>query len=204
MIYRAIILGILLAAPGPALSTSNNLIISKNAIARLNYAGLRKKGHCTAVLFSKSKALTARHCVDKWPRKGLRLVFGYARGDWVELRTIKAIRPHKIRDLAVLCLNKPSKQIPIPLAKNYTFNRVTNAQIIGYPKSRPHLPVTKTCPLQPGNKRARFECPLEPGMSGSPLMVSIDGKPHIIGIASQTSAAYSIIERTNDVPEGDC
>ncbi len=199
MLFKRIFLTFLLLLPSPVLATSNN-----NAIARLNYAGFRDKGHCTAVLISSTQALTARHCVEKWPRKYLRLVFGYARGDWVELRKIKSIHRIKDRDLAILCLNKPSKQKPIPVASNFTIKRVRNARITGYPRSRPHLPVTKTCALQPGTTRARFECPLEPGMSGSPLIVSIQGKERVIGIASQTSAAFSIIERTNDLQFSRC
>ncbi|MEE9313247.1 MAG: serine protease [Rhizobiaceae bacterium] len=175
-----------------------------NAIARLNYAGLRKKGHCTAVLISKNKALTARHCVENWPRKDLRLVFGYARGEWVELRKIRIIHSHKSQDLAVLCLSKRSRQKPIGVALNFQIKRVQNAKITGYPRSRPHLPVSKTCALQKGGTRARFECPLEPGMSGSPVMMTIKGKRMVVGIASKTSRAFSIIERTNNLPKGGC
>lgn len=204
MIYARLALAVLVTiaalTPAPHLLAASG----ENAIARLNYAGYSRRGHCTAVLISDKTVLTARHCTDQWPRPALRLVFGYARGEWVEVRKVAAIHRHEEQDLAVLCLDEPSAQKPIDVEQRDGRLPVQEATIIGYPRSRAHLPRTKTCSLAQGRKRARFECPLEPGMSGSPVFANIEDERRIIGIASRTSKTASLIERTVDLPQAQC
>ncbi len=78
-----------------ALLFLNSPVFAKSdAIARLNYAGFKKLGHCTAALVSKNTVLTARHCIANRRLSELHLVFGYEKGEWVEHRRIKSVHPH--------------------------------------------------------------------------------------------------------------
>lgn len=177
---------------------------TENAIARLNYAGLKRKGHCTATLITKNMALTARHCVIKRPLGDLHLVFGYDRGNWAEHRRIRKVYQHKSRDIALLCLDKPAKQKPIALAGDYQTPSDHLLTIVGYKRSRPHLQTTETCAYRRGKTRARIECLFEPGMSGSPVMVSTGNQRAIIGVVSGNTSSFSIAALIGDMPKADC
>ncbi|MEL6785458.1 MAG: serine protease [Pseudomonadota bacterium] len=195
MIARIVFLSVLTAAP---------VLAQENAIGRLNYAGLRDRAHCTAFLTGPKTVMTARHCVDRWPKGDLRLVLGYDRGNWVELHRIKSIHKHPSQDVATLCLNKRSRIKPMAVDRTLNGRKVLPVDTSGYPRSRPHRQVTLSCYLQPAKRSARMECPVEPGMSGSPVIATTVKGSQVIGIASGTSSAFSIIERIRDGDGGVC
>jgi len=174
-----------------------------NAIARLNYAGFKDRGSCTATLVTKNAALTARHCTFKYSKNQMHLLFGYARSEWAEHHRIKSIHRHKSRDIAILCLNKRSNVKPMAIAARPAGKMTTTVSLAtatGYRRSRPHLPTSETCTFQAAKTRARFSCKLEPGMSGAPVMQN----GQLVGIVSGTTATYTLIELAVDLPELDC
>ncbi|MFD0916426.1 trypsin-like serine peptidase [Pseudahrensia aquimaris] len=190
----------LVAALPATLLPASQALAAENAIARLNYAGLSRRSHCTASLIGPSRLLTARHCIENRPRRDLRVVFGYDRGEWVELRKVKSIHPHKSRDIAVICLDKRSAQKPLPMGDVKGLAKLSTADVTGYRRSKAHITTTLTCALQKGRTRARMECPVEPGMSGSP--VRVDGK--IVGVMASTSKAFSVATLADDLPDAPC
>ena len=181
----------------------NLALAQNNAIARLNYAGFKNRGNCTATLIAKNAALTARHCTSKYSKTQMHLLFGYAKSEWVEHRRIKSIHRHKSRDIAILCLDKSAKVKPMEVAANPAgkpAKSVSKATATGYRRSRPHLPTSETCTFQPGKTYARFSCKLEPGMSGAPVMQN----NKLVGVVSGTTATYTLIELAVDLPEAKC
>ena len=162
-----------------------------NSVARLNAASLAKTGHCTATLVSKSMAVTARHCITKTRRDELHLVFGYEKGKWAEHRKVAKINSHKTRDLAWLCLSKPSKQMPVTVANP---SEITGHQltVTGYPRSRPHKQLTQVCAYKLGKTKLRLECVFEPGMSGSPVFAQTPSGRELVAIVSATTNSFSL------------
>ena len=168
------------------------------SIGRLNYAGFRTKRHCTIALVGKRMALTAKHCIEGPPQDRLRVVLGYARGDWKEVQQVKKIIRVDGQDIAWLCLAKPSRLKPLRVMAGTKTKAVATAT--GYPRSAPHLQNPQQCHLQAGTPRARFLCPMEPGMSGAPVIESTDGGRRIIGVVSGNSGSSSVIERVPAPP----
>lgn len=195
MMLRLVFLSALLSLPVAA---------QENAIGRLNYAGLRDRAHCTAFLTGAKTVMTARHCIDRWPMGDLRLVLGYDRGNWVELHRIKSIHPHPTQDVATLCLTKNSRIKPLTVDRALNGTKVLPVNTSGYPRSRPHRQVTVSCYLQPARRSARMECPVERGMSGAPVITTTTKGSTVIGIASGTADAFSIIERLRDKTDDIC
>lgn len=173
---------------------------AENGIARLNYAGLRSKGHCTATLIGPRKVLTARHCIDNRAVRNLHVVFGYDRGEWVEVGKVKSLHPHKSKDIAIICLSKKSRQESLPMGDVSKLEKLSTAKVVGYRRSKAHITSSLTCVLQKGKTRARMECPVEPGMSGSP--VRVDGK--IVAVMASTAKAFSVATLINDLPKVNC
>lgn len=165
------------------------------SVGRLNWAGFKKRIHCTTALVDRSAALTAKHCVDQLPIDQLRVVLGYARGAWKELLTVKKIVVLPEQDIAVLCLNKASQQKPIKVQPKLLKFKAQSATVVGYPRSRPHVQQRKTCRLLTGYPQARFMCKVEPGMSGAPTIITVDNEPNLVGIVSKSGIVSSIIER---------
>lgn len=195
-----LLLMLVVAFPASIMSWPGKALSAENAIARLNYAGFRKRGHCTASLIGQSTLLTARHCIEGPSKRDLRVVFGYDRGEWVELRKVKSVHPDEKRDIAVLCLDKPSQQKPIKLGDVSALPLQSEASVTGYRRSKAHATSTLICQFQKGKTRARMECPVEPGMSGSP--VRINGK--IVAVMASTTKAFSIATLAKDIPKTSC
>lgn len=166
-------------------------VAADNSVARLNAAGLSKRGHCTATLVSKTMAVTARHCVTKNRRDQLHLVFGYEKNNWVEHRKVAKINLHKSRDIAWLCLDKPSKQKPVKVAgpAKISGHQLT---VTGYPRSRPHKQLTETCAYKLGKTKMRLECIFEPGMSGSPVFADTSSGRKLVAVVSAKTNSFSL------------
>ncbi|EFL90982.1 serine protease [Ahrensia sp. R2A130] len=169
------------------------------SIGRLNYAGFRTKRHCTVSLVGRQMALTAKHCVEGLPRDRLRIVLGYERGNWKELHEVSRIIRVEKQDVAWLCLAKPSRLKPLRVQSNSREKAIATAT--GYPRSAAHLQNPQQCHLQAGSPRARFLCPMEPGMSGAPVVQETNEGRQIVAVVSGNSGSSSVVERVPTPPE---
>lgn len=166
----------------------------KNAIARLNYSGFSDRSHCTAALISKNAVLTAKHCL----RARHTILFGYSKFTWLESRKAALVRRNPDRDIAIICLSKPSTQKPIQLGLNVTSRIDRTLTLFGYSASKPHILSKKECQIIKSADQTYLNCPLEQGMSGGPAIIFKNGKPELVGVASATSDKFSIMERIDD------
>ena len=181
-----------LAAPSFAADTDLS-------IGRLNYAGFRTKRHCTVALVGEQLALTAKHCIEGPPRDRLRIVLGYDRGEWKELHEVRKIIRVDKQDIAWLCLARPSAIQPIAVRSGSREKAIATAT--GYPRSAAHLQNPQQCHLQRGSPRARFLCPMEPGMSGSPVIEDTDEGRRSGAVVSGNAGSSSVVERVPAPPD---
>ena len=176
-------------------------IETSSQIGRLNYAGYKQRGHCTVSLIGKHTALTARHCIDSFPIDAAKIVLGYDRGEWEELHTISKAWRHPKKDIALLCLAKPSNITPLRLMDQRLGSKLLQATVQGYRYRRPHLQSTLQCVAQKIGGSIRMECPVEPGMSGSPVSLPNN---RIAAVMSRTGAAFSIADSIDGIPVNYC
>lgn len=170
---------------------TNAHAMEQNAsIARLNHAGYRHLSYCTASLITAHAALSAKHCI----KPSQHLLFGYSKGEWIEHRLALKNYRHDTLDIAVICLNKKSKQAPLQISLLLPSDKLDNVSVFGYPRSKSHLLQKIDCKVQNRGTPTLLSCPLEQGMSGGPVMRIADGETQIVGIASATSATYSVVD----------
>ncbi len=166
--------------------------VAESAIGRLNHAGYRQQRHCTAVLVAPKIALTAAHCLEGLKASESHLLLGYDRGQWRE-----HLRPDRLvplgRDLAALCLARPAKTQPLPMAKSDVPDdeRLTAA---GYGRPAVHRLQRHACRVvaRDGKGALRLDCPLSPGNSGGPLLSAADGDEAVIAITVASNATQSL------------
>ncbi|MEC9344942.1 MAG: trypsin-like serine protease [Pseudomonadota bacterium] len=161
------------AGPAPAREVAPAAEWPWSAMGRLNQAGYRNRIHCTAVLVSPTRALTAAHCVDTALAGSFHLVLGYFGGGFAEHRTVEAARQvpgHE--DLAEISWSEPVRARPIPLAQHC--QSVGAAVLAGYNHTAPHaLTLRRGCGMT-GRRgtRVSHSCPSGPGDSGGALLVA--------------------------------
>jgi hypothetical protein len=198
-----------LAIAAPILSATvaqaQSLHEANPAIGRLNHAGFRDRQHCTVALVGPSEALTARHCVDGLAPGNLHIVLGYDGGAFSEHLRVRALQLAPDADIARLCLDGSSSADPLPLfaasAGADTRSPAGAVASIGYPRSQAHRQQTQRCAVTAEDGTlARLDCPVEPGMSGAPVLSS----GHVIGVMSATAAETSIAVLIAALPSGGC
>ena len=190
---RAALLALLLAATAQAQDADATLAAETDpAVGRLNRAGYNTRHHCTAALVGPSEAVTARHCVEGPAPEELRLVLGYDRGGYAELRRVASVAMSDSADVARLCLDAPSGARPLPASAGRP--APAGAVVRGYPRTRPHAQDLRRCRLSPlaGRPLAALDCPLEQGFSGAPVRSPGELGP-VIGVASASGPSGSVV-----------
>ena len=197
-------LAVVLLLAGPLAAAPEDPPETVPAVGRLNHAGYRELQHCTVSLIAPREAITARHCVEGLPTGDLHVLLGYDRGDLAEHRRVASVEASSGWDIARLCLDAPAAVAP--LAASAERPAPGPAETRGYPRSRPHAQDPRTCRLGPmaGRPQAELDCPLEPGMSGSPVVVGEGEAARVIGVASASNATASLVVLLEALPEGGC
>lgn len=180
------------------------------AIGRLNWAGGRNRGMCTATLIAPDLVLTAAHCLYKSTPDGSKLaqpgdlIFaaGWLRGKpvahsaaaqtWVH-PGYQQSQNHMMQigyDLGLVRLQSPldpALVTPLPVADAPTPDRPV--ALIGYRGDRPHmLSASFRCKLLGEDLRLlALDCPVVKGNSGGPILSQIDGVWNVVGVVSSMS-----------------
>lgn len=184
-------LAILILAASPALAETDP------AIGRLNHAGYRERIHCTVSLIGPAEALTAKHCVEDLPVDALHVLLGYDRGSFAEHLRVMEVQASAEHDVARLCLDATSEATPFALS-DVNVGSVTPT---GYPRSQAHLQRSHDCIMLPKPPiHIWMSCPLEPGMSGAPIL----SNGRVAGVVSSTTDEVSFAVRLDALPPGGC
>jgi V8-like Glu-specific endopeptidase len=175
------------------------------AIGRLNHAGYRTYGHCTATLVGPDLVVTAAHCLfdpitgKRLSLKDFRFALGLRRDQYLELGKVrcalpnpgfefnpKSPKPDLGDDSAVIVLENPMKEKPLPLSDDDPLEPGALVSHAGYGRDRRHvLSVHRNCHvLKADDKAALTDCDTNLGQSGGPILVERDGKYLLGGIMS--------------------
>ena len=172
------------------------------AIGRLNVAGYRDRGMCTATLVAPDRVLTAAHCVTEAdgrpvPLDRLRFVAGWLRGSYAAVGQVAALRLRpgyaeaRARgetpvdtDSAVLTLTEPMAGVP-PLATAPPDTSLP-VRILGYRWDRPHgLSDAGPCRVFIVHQGVeRLACRVTFGNSGGPVLQETPQGWRVVGIVS--------------------
>ncbi len=156
------------------------------SIGRLNYAGYKKRQHCTAFLVAPQIAMTAAHCVEGLQADEVHLLLGYDRGSWREhLRATRFWLSPDGEDLAALCLARPASAPPLDLRVEAA-ERDQRLSVLGYGLPGVHRMSRKDCrvkAISPGGALI-LDCPVTKGTSGGPVLTR------------QLSAVFAVMSAT--------
>lgn len=183
---------ILLGGPG---AWGETRIPPDPRIARLNHAGFRTRGYCTAFATRDGQVVTAAHCLPKIPTDTVHVLLGYETGRLEQQIQTPATsyRIVKGRDIAALCgLKGGPDGFRLTAAPPTPGTRV---EVRGYGAPRAHALQKTACSVQSmsGDTLIRLDCPLPPGTSGAP--VTLTGSRDVIGVVSASSATGSLAYR---------
>lgn len=164
-------------------------------IARLNHAGFKARGHCTAFATREGSLVTAAHCLPKIRTDTVHILLGYESGELEQ--HIKApgtsYRIMPDRDIAALCdiHGSPDGFRLINLSPKVG----TSVVVQGYGAPRVHALQKTVCSVLslPQDDLMRLNCPLPPGTSGAP--VTLTGTRDIVGVIFASSATGSLASR---------
>jgi len=164
-------------------------------IARLNHAGFRTRGHCTAFATREGPAITAAHCLPKVPTDTVHLLMGYE-SDRLDRHIETPATSYQVmdgRDIAALCGLEGDPDglrlgdlAPVPGMR---------VEVRGYGAPRAHALQKTACAVRslPRDGLMRLDCPLPPGTSGAPVM--LEGSRDVVGVVSASSATGSLVYR---------
>ena len=189
-------ISLLAGTGGPVIAAS-----ADPSIARLNYAGFSRLGHCTATLIGPKAALTAKHCVEKRPASTLHLVFGYHNREWLDHKRVESIHADATRDIAVLCMKGTSSFTPKTVSPEKFGHSGALLTVTGYRRSQAHRQTDLLCAYKPGKVAIRLECLSEPGLSGAPVL---NAQGAVLGVLKGHNRTHSIAIRASDLPEAPC
>jgi V8-like Glu-specific endopeptidase len=176
-----------------------------SAIGRLNHAGYRKRGHCTATLFGESFILTAAHCLfdpetgKALPLDGFRFVLALSRDSYATISRIKCTvvapgyqppaREKSSRtadDTAFAQLQEPVPDTTPLKPASTQLAPGTSLIHAGYGRDRPYmLSVHRDCRVVARSESSVLTtCDTHFGQSGGPLLVMEDGQFRIAAVMS--------------------
>ncbi len=177
-----VVLALLFSMP-PVLSRDRD---AADSIGRLNYAGYKKRVHCTAFLVSPKIAMTAAHCIEGLQPEDVHLLLGYDRGSWREhLRATHFWLSPNGEDLAALCLAQPAGAEPLTLHA-VTAKQNQAISVLGYGLPGVHRMSRKNCQVKAISPRGGLvlDCPVTKGTSGGPVLTE------------QLSAVFAVMSAT--------
>ena len=182
------ILGLLFGMP-PVLSLDRD---AAHSIGRLNYAGYKKRQHCTAFLVAPKIAMTAAHCIEGLQPPDVHLLLGYDRGSWREhLRPSHFWRSPDGEDLAALCLAQPAGAEPLTLRAS-TAEQNQQLSVLGYGLPGVHRVSRKNCRVKAISPRGALvlDCPVTKGTSGGPVLT--EQLSSLLAVMSATTKRESL------------
>ncbi|MHA6344134.1 trypsin-like serine peptidase [Roseivivax sp. CAU 1761] len=208
-VLAPLLLLLALAPPPPAVSEEVGTAALLPAVGRLNIAGYRSRGMCTATLVAPALVLTAAHCVldrDGTPKPRADMVFvaGWTGRGHAGASRIRALRPHPraigadgidvAHDLALLDLAVPLAVTPLDLG---AASPAGPFALAGYARARPHrLALTEECGGTAGRRGSgrvwRLDCPVDYGQSGGPALFGATRKVAAVISAREGAASLAV------------
>jgi protease YdgD len=176
-----------------------------SAVGRLNTAGYRNRGSCTATLVAPDKIVTAAHCFFQrnsgklLPLESYRFVLGLSRDKFAAVSALKCIHINPAFDLrflgepgyvaadsAVAILEEPMMAAPLGLASDSALKPGATVSHAGYGRDRPFmLSMHNHCRIVGGDSEAALaDCDTNLGQSGGPVIIEENGKAVLAGTMS--------------------